>query len=206
MLCPQPEPTMPSIPAFCQNCGTVFPSGFHFENVEQLTLAGNESGPCPVCGEIGEIPDGVFTVTENTIELISGPERTVEQLQRLAEVLRRAQGDGSDKEEIQRAVSKINPEFSKLVDWLPESEEARYAMMTVLISLIGLLAEQGWSYLEYQEAQKRTEIVQQAIQEAMECKSEEDIDKRIEVIARMEDAPNSSDAEDRDSTEVDQRE
>ena len=197
---------MSSIPAFCQNCGAVFPSGFHFENVEQLTLSGNKSGPCPVCGEMGEIPDGVFTVTEDTIELISGPERTVEQLRRLAEVLRKAQGEGSDKEEIQREVSKIDPELSKLVDWLPESEAARYAMMTVLISFIGLLAKQGWSYLEYQEAQRRTEIIQQAIQEATECKSEEDIDERIEVIVGTEDASNSSDAEDQDSTEADQGE
>ncbi|WP_198598673.1 hypothetical protein, partial [Salinibacter altiplanensis] len=110
----------------------------------------------------------------------------------------------TDKEEIQREVSKIDPGLSKLVDWLPESEAARYAMMTVLISLIGIVAKQGWSYLEYQEAQKRTEIIRQAIQEATECKSEEDIDERIEVIVGTEDGPNSSDAENQDSTEVDQ--
>jgi hypothetical protein len=58
-----PSPTQDrqpmSLPAVCGTCGTIFPSGFaiaggphYFSN----TLA----GPCPGCGGMGRVPDGVF--------------------------------------------------------------------------------------------------------------------------------------------------
>lgn len=78
---------MLDIPAFCDTCGTAFKSGFFAENVINLTLQGNKAGPCPKCGGMGSIPDGTFNVLGNAIEIITAPERTIEQLKKLADIL-----------------------------------------------------------------------------------------------------------------------
>ncbi|MEN0015550.1 MAG: hypothetical protein AAGC46_19435, partial [Solirubrobacteraceae bacterium] len=62
------------IPAFCQRCGAIFPSGFAVANVVGLTLQGNLAGPCPRCGGMGEVIQGTFNVIGNAIELVSGPD------------------------------------------------------------------------------------------------------------------------------------
>src|SRR5690606_2909480 len=41
--------SMPEMPAFCDNCGAIFGSGFVFENCRNVTLSENRVGPCPNC-------------------------------------------------------------------------------------------------------------------------------------------------------------
>jgi hypothetical protein len=64
---------MPNLPAICDDCGTMFPSGFVMENCTNISLSGNKSGPCPSCGGMGSIPDGVFNVLGNVIEILDAP-------------------------------------------------------------------------------------------------------------------------------------
>ena len=98
---------MPQLPAFCDNCGTVFPSGFAISGGGSATLIGNKSGPCPACGGMGSVPDGVFNVTGNVVRLLSGPQKTIEQLQKLASVINEAR---RTVEEPNKAVEKIKKE------------------------------------------------------------------------------------------------
>lgn len=78
---------MPEMPAFCDNCGAVFGSGFVFENCIDVTLSGNRVGPCPSCGGTGHVPDGVYDITANAINLLHGTIKTVQQLQQLSALL-----------------------------------------------------------------------------------------------------------------------
>lgn len=59
---------MPSILAFCDTYGTVFSSGIFVENPTNMSFAGNRLGPCPHCGGMGHVPDGVFNFIGNTIK------------------------------------------------------------------------------------------------------------------------------------------
>lgn len=59
-------------PAVCDNCGTVFPSGFAFgPGASNIRMSGNKSGPCPKCGGMGSVPDGVYDTLGDTMNIVS---------------------------------------------------------------------------------------------------------------------------------------
>src|SRR5258708_29540160 len=61
---------MPQVPAVCDSCSRLFPSGIVLTNVTHATLTGNKSGPCPFCGSMGSILDGVYEATETTVSAV----------------------------------------------------------------------------------------------------------------------------------------
>jgi len=76
-------------PAVCDNCGTVFPSGFAFgPGTSNIRMTGNKSGPCPNCGGVGSVPDGVYDTLDDTLNIVStwSPDR----ITRLIESLEQA--------------------------------------------------------------------------------------------------------------------
>ena len=101
---------MPSIPAFCDTCGTAFPSGLFFEKALKVTLYGNVSGPCPSCGGMGHVPDGVFNFIDNTIEILSAPQRTVEELTRLVQIIHEAKAKQQSNEQVVAQIREELPE------------------------------------------------------------------------------------------------
>ncbi len=128
---------MAQLPAFCDNCGAVFPSGFAIRGEGAKTFVGNKSGPCPVCGRMGSVPDGVFDVTDNVIRLLSGPQKTVEQLRKLASVIKEAR---ETVEKPNKAVEKIKneaPELSSIVDALPKTRNELYGFLTIILMAVG---------------------------------------------------------------------
>jgi hypothetical protein len=127
---------MPVIPAFCDSCGTAFPSGFFVENCLSLSLSGNKSGPCPNCGAMGHVPDGVFNIIGNTIEILTAPERTVFELRRLAEILQTARVRGTVPEEVVRDIEKEFPSLSPLMQLMPTNRSEWYAFLAVILSAI----------------------------------------------------------------------
>jgi len=79
---------MPMIPAFCISCGTSFSSGISAGNVRGMSLQNNMSGPCPKCGSMGRVIDGIFNVTEDVIEIVSAPHWTHDKLNQLADKIK----------------------------------------------------------------------------------------------------------------------
>jgi hypothetical protein len=51
---------MPVLPAICDQCSTLFNSGFMAENSRNITIEDFTTGPCPHCGGMGHVPDGVL--------------------------------------------------------------------------------------------------------------------------------------------------
>ncbi|HHF2921145.1 TPA: SEC-C metal-binding domain-containing protein [Vibrio diabolicus] len=127
---------MPMIPAFCDNCGTPFPSGIFVENCLQMTMTGNRSGPCPKCGGMGSVPDGVFNVLGNVIEIINAPSKTIEQLQRYAQVLDEAKEQRLSREEVKQKINEEVPEFSSVSQYLPKSRSELYAFLALIVSIL----------------------------------------------------------------------
>lgn len=132
---------MPVIPAICDNCGTLFNSGFYFENVRQVTLSGNKSAPCPNCGGVGSIPDGLYNFLDDSVELISGPKSSKDNLTKLVEFIKRAKDQGKDFDEIKNEFSKEFNEFKSLADFFPKNRTELYSFLTVLIMVITLVIE-----------------------------------------------------------------
>jgi hypothetical protein len=127
------------MPAICDTCGTIFPSGIEADNSSSLMFQGCTAGPCPRCGERGHIPDGVYNFIGGTMELLSGPSRTVSELQRLAELLRKARAEGASPEEVGRKIQAEVPGIASLKDLLPQTKSDFYSFISIVISIIGLI-------------------------------------------------------------------
>ena len=134
---------MPVLPAFCDTCGTAFNSGFFAENARGVTFAGNRSGPCPRCGGMGHVPDGVFNFVDNTIEILSAPERSISELMTLAKILKEARATGRSKEEVSQVVEKELPALSSLMKLLPENKNELYGFLGVVLAAVALYTQSG---------------------------------------------------------------
>jgi rubredoxin len=144
------EVLMRQIPAKCGNCGYLFPSGYGFDPGEtgiEATMSGWENAPvstrCPMCGrKKGQILSGEYNFVKDTITLLSGPERTKEDLERLATFLRESQKQGATAEEIQEKAEKDTPELSTLIRYLVAERPTRIELATwlqVILTIINLL-------------------------------------------------------------------
>ena len=109
---------MARVPAICEKCNTIFPSGFNIG--KGATFVGCVSGPCPKCGGDGRILDGVYNAIGNAIEAFVG-QQNVNDLKRLLEVLEQAKGQPAKQEEIIADIEKVAPKFSKLAAAVPKS-------------------------------------------------------------------------------------
>ena len=130
------------IPAVCDNCGTLFPSGFAGSGNAQVSVSGCTSGPCPKCGSMGHIPDGVYNFIGNTIQLLSGPKLTIFKLVSLEKILTKAKQEHSPIEEVTEKIEEELPDFSKIIDFLPKSRVELYAFITIILMIVQLLMGQ----------------------------------------------------------------
>lgn len=97
------------VPAVCDACHAFFPSGFNIAG--GASFAGCASGPCPRCGGMGHIPDGTYEFIDNSIRLLSGPERSRQELTMLADILRTARERGATLQELRAEVREKAPEL-----------------------------------------------------------------------------------------------
>jgi len=133
------------VPAFCDTCGAVFNSGIVVENATNITFVGNRSGPCPVCGGMGHIPDGVFNFVGNTIQILSAPQRTVSELSRLTQIIREAREKKETPEEVAKKIREELPELASLADLLPKTRGELYSFLALIVAVIALITQSGRS-------------------------------------------------------------
>lgn len=130
---------MPMIPAFCDSCGTAFPSGISVDNVTNLTMSGNKFGPCPKCGGMGSTPDGTFNVLGSAIEIIRAPHHSVEKLKKLSEILKVARKEAADSDQVAENIKNDVPELASLLDIVPKTRAELYSFLTLLILALSLI-------------------------------------------------------------------
>jgi hypothetical protein len=160
---------MPSVPAFCDSCGTVFSSGIFVENSTNISFSGNRSGPCPSCGGMGHVPDGVFNFIGNTIEILSAPERTISELAQLAKILREAKAKAETREQVVARVEKEIPSLSKLVNLLPENKSELYGFLAVVLAAIQLFTQSPST--QNTTTVNVTQVIQQVVSEPAAVKT-----------------------------------
>jgi hypothetical protein len=115
---------------------TVFNSGIFVENATLTTFVGNRCGPCPNCGGMGHIPDGVFNFIGNTIEILSAPERTNAELKRLAEIIREARAKVETREQVASRIERELPSFSFITNLLPENKVELYGFLSLALTAL----------------------------------------------------------------------
>lgn len=134
-----------NVPAVCDNCGNIFPSGISAINSTNISFNNCRAGPCPVCSGTGHIPDGVYNFIGNTIEFLSGPERSLIELKKLASILERAKNNNFDSKSIAREVDEEIPELSSIKDLLPTNRSELYGFITILLTIISMIMSQTQS-------------------------------------------------------------
>lgn len=127
---------MASLPAICDNCGTVFSSGFAASSGGTLILEGNKSGPCPSCGGYGSVPDGTYRVVEEIIEILSAPQTTIDELMRLSLIIEKAEDQEVTVDEMKREAEDKVPALSRVFDLLPKNREEARSDIKFFLKLI----------------------------------------------------------------------
>ena len=129
---------MPSIPAICNNCQLIFPSGFGGPGTINATFVGCGSGPCPKCGGVGIILDGVYHSVGETVSFIS---HNPDQLRRLAEVVRLAQRSQQTPAEIEKKFDEVAPGLGKFLPKTPTELQGYLKLLgPVLLAIASLIA------------------------------------------------------------------
>lgn len=157
---------MVNIPAFCDICGAAFPSGFAFENCRNIHLQGNKSGPCPRCGGMGSVIDGVFDIAGDVIKILAAPKRTIESLQKLSELLKEAAVKKQSAEDISSKIEKELPEYSSIAKYIPKNATELVAWLTLI-----LVAIQTINNLGKDEAPDINIILNQSVEQSVEQKN-----------------------------------
>jgi hypothetical protein len=107
---------MATIPSHCHSCGAIFPSRMiSIEgNVTNLTLS-NNSESCPFCGGIAYLADGVFSIANDVISVISAPKFTLEMLQKLGAAVAEAYKDPGKVDQLNQVAESLDPELASVV-------------------------------------------------------------------------------------------
>jgi uncharacterized protein YecA (UPF0149 family) len=175
---------MPSVPAFCDTCGTVFSSGIFVENSRNISFAGNRSGPCPRCGGMGHVPDGVFNFIGNTIEILSAPERTIAELNQLAIILAEAKDKSETREQVVSRIEKEVPALSKLAQLLPENRSELYGFLALVLAAAQLFTQTPAA--PSPTTVNVTQVIQQVVAEPQPTKT---VPSKSKKVGRNETCP-----------------
>jgi len=178
--------TMPELLAFCDDCGSLKPSGVFVNNIEKLTLDSNTAGPCTVCGGSTSIPDGVYRVIDHSVELIAGTADSLAKLKRLVTFLHETQEGSLNKAAVSEELRSIDPSFVSLSKWLPDSPTALFTLLTLVVSVIYNTLNLRLSYHQL-ELQEKQSIKTSAIQESIRT-SRQEIGDLYQRIQKLEDA------------------
>jgi len=134
-----PGPDSVEAPAFCDRCAAVFPSGIISEGRSTQSIAGQNAGPCPVCGGEGHVPGGVFEFLDSAIEMLSAPEVSEADQRILASILTEACGKQSGIDEIRAKIDAEVPALLPVCGVIPDSPTGLYAFLTLIVAVVSLL-------------------------------------------------------------------
>jgi SEC-C motif len=129
------------VPAFCNNCGAVFPSGIELEDAVAPVPVDTSVGPCPVCRQSGSVADGVLPFVGGAIEVLSTPQRTELELAQLATILTEACGNWTSPDEVVARINEELPELSSVATLLPVTRDGFYPRLALIVSSISLLLQ-----------------------------------------------------------------
>lgn len=128
---------MVSLPAICDNCGLIFNSGIAGSGGGTITITGSKAGPCPRCGGMGSIPDGTYRMIENIVEVLSAPERTLEELRKLSNYIDQANDGKMSVSELSEKTKEEIPSLGPFLDWIvPRNREEKFNFGMIILSTI----------------------------------------------------------------------
>ena len=83
---------------------------------------------------MGHVSDGVFNFAGSTIEILSAPERTVEELTRLVEILSAARAAGAQTDAVANQIKTELPGLAALAKLVPSNRAELYGFLAVVLA------------------------------------------------------------------------
>ena len=122
---------MPRVPAYCPNCGAVFPGPVGLGPGARVILQ-NVITNCPFCGSNAEM-EGEFRGTENAIQVIRSSVITPDALRAFAEILKDAFQKRATVEETRQRAAAIDPALGEAIEKISGSTALWRASLIVLL-------------------------------------------------------------------------
>ncbi len=154
--------------AYCENknCGAIFeiPNLIGGPGSAQIEFTNTRLGPCPNCGSIGLVPDGVYKYFNQAISFVRGPKESVDKLIQLKELLLKFKSNPSTKEEVVKEVEKISPDYARTINKAPQSFDYQKWILTILAILTtAILVHQ--TYFKGNDDQIKDKIIEQLLKQ-----------------------------------------
>lgn len=128
------------MPAKCQRCGNVFPSGFNLSGVTNAKLVEN-SQQCPRCGGMGIVVGGTFDVgTDGSVRQKEGPASNTAIFTALGIALIEAKMDRASPNQIVEKVAAIDPGIAARLRAVADDRQALAMLLSALIAAITAIA------------------------------------------------------------------
>jgi hypothetical protein len=138
----------------------VFPSGFSLNNAIRTKFT-DCTCPCPRCGNVGHIPDGVFDFVGDSVKVISDANISTEVLQGLVNAINAYMTDPSaSREQITEEIKRRAPGLSPLLAAFPHNRVEWYAFLGLLVAFLTLWVT--WQ-VSHQPTPPTIEIFEQVI-------------------------------------------
>jgi hypothetical protein len=132
------------IPVICEQCGRVFvSSGVFAGTATNIAMTGSRVGPCPYCGSVGRIPDGIYNLSEVVTTFLAAPSLPVEDLEKLRALFERATMTDASLDDVAAAIERELPSLAGFAEWLRQAGlfVTKYALLPFLVGLLLLLIE-----------------------------------------------------------------
>lgn len=172
---------MVTIPAVCSSCGTLFYAPNLVGGTGTVEFRNSRLGPCPVCGGVGDIVDGIYNAATNTARLLISSATKPHQLKKLHEILLAAKRQNLSREEIQETVKNELPELQSLRDWLPTTRNELYTFIGIILALITLITTAALGVAQLNQnisEQDVQQLVDKAIQKQIASKKPQHAEKK----------------------------
>jgi len=127
------------LPAFCPNCGAVFPSVIAIGGGSGV-FRGNVQ-TCPFCGAMAQIADATFRTTAGEVlAAIQAPGITRTMLIRFSAAAKKAYQEQKPPEVLAREVEQIDPTFGTVIRQSAERGWYRNALLLIILAVINSTA------------------------------------------------------------------
>jgi SEC-C motif len=136
---------MPGLPAVCDTCLTVWdPHIADLQNVGQISIQDVEVRPCPSCGGTGHVPDGIYSATTDTINVVATSAKSAQSLERLRRILEQARSQQASAAELAKTLEETDDlkPIAAVIRRLPKRLDIKY-WIGVALAVVAIMQAQA---------------------------------------------------------------
>ncbi len=167
---------MVDIPAVCSTCSSLFFAPNLVGGAGQVEFHGSMLSPCPVCGGVGDIIDGVYNAATNTARLIISSATKPQQLKALEAIFLAAKKNKLSLDQINGRVQEKVPELQSISDWVPKTRMELYTFIGIVLALITYISTTTFNFKDSNNSvseDKVKELIDRAVKEQIKVQKPE---------------------------------